>query len=222
MVEIREIVSGEGVGLLRRWPGLLTKFALKTSFFKHIRKPLIIGGSARTDVTGNVPGGGKVKRTYLLAAVACIVLLAMAGQAFAASSPTRGMIKLGGDNYLQVRGVDKPHSVSNFSSWPGYTTFVHSNCYHVHGEYKRINSSTGREYYSKSVSVPIYCKGLTKYISKAFKYGAEELGLSTWKFLKVGGWLVVLINEIPSVGGKMQVCNQNATTNSTYCYWQEY
>jgi hypothetical protein len=151
-----------------------------------------------------------------------LVLSMIAMPAFAASSPGRLMIKISGKNYLQVRGVDKPHGYTSFNSWPGYTSFVHSNCHHVHGEFKTLDSK-GREVYSKGVSIPLYCKGATKYISKAFKYAAEELGLSATKFLKVGGWFVVLITSIPSVGGGGEtVCNQNATTNSTYCYWVEY
>ncbi len=133
----------------------------------------------------------------------------------------RTNIPLGREKYLQVRGVDKPHGFKNFSSWPGYDSFVHANCYHVHGEFKKISSSTGREYYNKGVSIPVYCKGATKYIGKAFKGAAEKLGLSPWKFLKVGGVLATVIMEIPFVGGPTQICNQNATTNSTYCYWTE-
>jgi len=168
-------------------------------------------------------GGVKLRRFYLFAIAAIFMVSIFGAQAFAASSPWIKKIPLGGEKYLFVRGVDRPHSFQNFKSWPGYDSFVHSNCYHVHGEYKKISSNTGREYSSSKVSIPLYCKGLTKYIGKAFKGAAGELGLSTWKFLKVGGVLVTLIMEIPTVGGGgTTVCNQNATTNSTSCYWVEY
>lgn len=137
------------------------------------------------------------------------------------SSSNRRMINIGGENYLQVRGVDRPHGYTNYTSWPGYTSYVHNNCYHVHGEYKKISSGTGREYYSKSVSIPLYCKGATRFISKAFRYAAGELEISAWKFLKIGGVLTVIITQIPSVGGPYEVCEESNQTNSTYCYWRQ-
>jgi hypothetical protein len=156
-------------------------------------------------------------KRLLSIAMVLLVLSLLATPVFAA----RKMIPLGGKYYLQVRGVDNPHGIKSFGSWPGYDSFVHSNCYHVHGEFKKLNSS-GRELFSKGVSIPVYCKGATKFIKKAFTQAAEKLKLSPWKFLKVGGVLVTIIMEIPSVGGPTQICNQNETTNSTSCYWQEY
>ena len=84
----------------------------------------------------------------------------------------------------QMRGVDSPHSVQKFTSWPGYTSFVHSNCWHIHGEMKVLDSA-GREIRgsSKSIAVPVYCKGLGKFVSRAFSEASEVLKTPVKGFL---------------------------------------
>jgi hypothetical protein len=117
-----------------------------------------------------------------LVAISAIVLIVLSLGAMAASSPGRVEIKLTKNTFFQIRGMDSPHSVKNFSSWPGYTSFVHNNCYHVHGEYKVRDSSTGREISTAGVSVPLYCKGAWKYVSKAFKGVSSEIGVGAATF----------------------------------------
>lgn len=162
-----------------------------------------------------------MKKNISIVVIAIVLVLSISSQILAASSPYLFKINLSSNTRLQVRGFDKPHGIKTFGSYPGYDTFVHSNCYHVHGEYKLL--SNGREISSKSVAIPYYCKGLTTYIKSAFTTAAAKLGLSSTAFLKVSsGVLFSILMNIPSVGNPQDTigaCNQNITTNSSACYW---
>lgn len=188
-------------------------------------------------------GGIYLNRLALFALVAAALLLVSMG-AFAASSSGRFTVKITKESFFQFRGVDSPHVVTNFRSWPGLTTYVHSNCYHVHGEFKTVSASTGRELSSKSLSVPLYCKGLTKYIGQAISEGKALLkGISASTYLRVGGTALLFLTSIPTVGnpgnecvctgtggnsGYMVIadstdCTSSKPTNSslTKCHWED-
>lgn len=159
----------------------------------------------------------------IIIALAVVVLLSFSSQIIlAASSPYLFYVNITKNTRLQVRGYDKPHGIMTFGSYPGYVKFVHSNCYHVHGELKTL--ANGKEVGSIGVSVPLYCKGLTKMVGQAFDEAAATLGLSRVAFMKIGsGVFFSILLNIPSVGNPgdtLTACNQNVTTNSSACYWQ--
>lgn len=156
-----------------------------------------------------------MKKICLILLIAFIVLFT--GSVFAASSPYFKQIHLTGDNYFQIRGLDKPHGYKDFSKFPGYDSYVHSNCYHVHGALKKIDKKTGREYYSKSYSIPLYCKGATKHIKEVFKGAKNILEISVPKFIKLGGLFALILTIPGDTRIKDKECNSKANMNSTFC-----
>ena len=114
-----------------------------------------------------------------LIVIIALILIAFNVNVFAAS---RMVINLSNNSFLQIRGMDPPHGIKNYSSWPG-TPFIHSNCYHVHGEIKYLDPITHRELpKSVSVALPLYCKGAMTYVSKAFKTIKTDIGITASTF----------------------------------------
>ena len=113
-----------------------------------------------------------MKTIGVLAIILSVIFLA-SSIPVEASSPIRIPIRIG-NFLLQVRGVDSPHGVKDFGSWPGYNTFVDANCWHIHGELKSISPTTGREIWSIGISVPLYCKNIGKY-AKQFTKNAFDV-----------------------------------------------